>query len=216
MIEMETKGHVIVLGRQFGSGGRVIGKALAERLGIPYYDKELMSEAARRIGFSEEIFQKADERPKFFHFFTGSGYGSAYAQGSQSSMSREGLYRAQSRVIREIASEGPCVIVGRTADYVLRDFPNMVSVFLHAPIDWRAARIVKRHDCDTLDEAMHLARRHDSGREKYYNYFTGRHWGHCDNYHLSLDPSVLGLEGTLNVITTYLEKRQHTDGKIKP
>ena len=198
------KTHIIVVGRQFGSGGRLIGQALARRLGIPYYDKELMSEAARRLGFDEEIFRRTDERPKWFHTLPGLGCGSADLY-SSSVMSREGLYRAQSEAITQIAAEGACVIVGRTADYVLRDHPGMVSIFLHAPEEWRARRIVERGDCDNEPDAIHLARRRDSQRERYYNFFTGRHWGRCDNYHLSLDPSRLGTQGAVDLITAYLE-----------
>jgi cytidylate kinase len=182
---------VIVIGRQFGSGGRRIGRLVAEELGIPYYDKELLSEAASRLGFAPEIFAAADEkRPSPFSSLLQGMYGIA-DNFHTTSMCGEELYHEQSRIIRGICEEGPCVVVGRTADYIMRDHPGLLSIFLHAPIESRARLIISRGDAADLQHASDLARKRDRDRENYYNYFTGGRWGHASNYHLTLDASAL-------------------------
>lgn len=196
---------IIVIGREFGSGGRSIGKMIADRLGIKYYDKELLSEAAKSLGFANEIFVAADEkRPSPFRSLLQGVYGIA-DNFHTTSICGERLYELQSKVIRKVAEMGPCVIVGRTADYILRDFPGLVSVFLHAPLEYRVAKILERHDSKTPQEAAAMARRHDSDRENYYNYFTGRHWGRASNYHLTIDASRLKNETIADIIIKNVE-----------
>lgn len=213
-LNMRAEDQVIVLGRQFGCGGREIGKALAERLGVPYYDKELLRSAARRSGFDEDIFSRTDEcRPGLKGVVMGLWSSPADGQYSVSAMSREGLYRAQSAVIADVAHAGPCVIVGRTADYVLRDMASMASIFLHAPVAYRAEKIVQRGECDNTDAAVELARRRDSMREQYYNYFTGRRWGYADNYHLCIDSSSMTTAETVQLMIHYLEHRSVASGQ---
>lgn len=205
---MNANEAVIVIGRQFGSGGREIGRALAARLKIPYYDKELLRKAASSFGFDEEIFSQADEStPSFLSQLLGMDSFPVFGNYSTSSMSRDRLYSAQSAVVHDVAKAGPCVIVGRTADYVCRDFPNLVSVFLHAPLKERTRRITGRGDCPDEKKAESLALRRDSAREKYYNFFTGRRWGVADNYHLSIDASSLPVEKIVDLIITYIENR---------
>lgn len=196
-------GCVIVIGRQFGSGGRRIGKKVAERLGFGYYDKELLSKAADSLGFSPDIFVAADEkRPSPLRSLLQGVYGIA-DNFHTTTMSGERLYRAQSDVIKKICSLRSCVIVGRTADYVLRDNPRLASVFLHAPVEHRARMIVDRCDAASIDSAVELARKRDHDRESYYNYFTGRHWGEASNYHLSLDSSAVCEETLITIITDF-------------
>lgn len=198
---------IIVIGRQFGSGGRKIGRLIAEKMAIPYYDKELLSHAASRLGFSPDIFAAADERrPSTFHTLLQGMYGIA-DNFHATSISGEKLYEQQSKVIREICAKGPCVIVGRTADYVLRDHPGIVSVFLHAPREWRAGKIVSRGDCKSLEDAVALASKYDRNRHDYYNYYTGRRWGHADNYHLSLDASLLSEEDAAAIIISFARNK---------
>ncbi|MDE5875517.1 MAG: cytidylate kinase-like family protein [Muribaculaceae bacterium] len=202
------KGPVIVLGRQFGSGGRRIGQMLASRLGWDYYDKELLAEAAKHLGFSPDIFAANDEkRPSYFNSFLQGVYGIP-SNFHNSSVGSSSLYAAQSEVIRKIGDKGRCVIVGRTADYVLRDHPGLLSIFLHSPIEHRAARIVERNDATTPAQAAELARRHDRDRENYYNFFTGRHWGHADNYHVSIDASLFSDEDIADMIINLVEKKK--------
>lgn len=206
---MKANEYVIVIGRQFGAGGREVGRALAERLGLPYYDKELLREAARQSGIREEVFRKADEsRPSFLGSLFGLGASGTVESYTTSAMSRSGLYKAQSEVVEEIASRGPCVLVGRTADYVLREMPNLVSLFLHAPLDKRAVRIVGRGNCATGQDARQMAQKRDRLRESYYNFFTGRHWGHADNYHLSIDASSMTTPQIVDFIVSYLENKK--------
>lgn len=203
---------VIVIGRQYGAGGRRLGKRLAERLCVPYYDKELLSEAADFLGFSKEIFSRADEKkPSMLRSFLSFSYGATSEQDPLGTLSDERIYELQSRVIRKICEKGPCVIVGRTADYVMRDHPGLLSVFVHAPVDTRARAIVSRGEARTLSEAIDRARKHDRSRESYYNYFTNRRWGFADNYDLTVDSSRFGIEDTCAMLESAL--RRMTSGR---
>ena len=202
----EAKDHIIVIGREFGAGGRKLGREIAHRLGIPYYDKELLSEAARRLGFKQEIFDLADERrPSILHALLNFNFNSPTAHFSTSSMNAEDLYALQSRVIRQIAAQGPCVIVGRTADYILREHPNLVSVFVHADPKIRAQRILERGDASSIDDAQALAIRMDKLRREYYNYFSGKKWGHSSSYHLSIDSSRHSAENLASNVIHFIE-----------
>lgn len=209
---MKEKHPVIVIGRQFGSGGRALGKHLAKLLAIPYYDKEILAEAAQRLGFDRAIFDRADEkRPSFLRSAFHVNYDQQSTVWSLPTLSGEKLYEAQSKVVRQIAQEGGCVIVGRTADYVNRDHPGLLSVFIHADPRHRAGKIVSRGEAASIEEASERIRKEDRKREEYYNYFTGRHWGHADNYHLSMDSSKLSVEDMAEMILTYLHIRDRQD-----
>lgn len=199
---------VIVIGRQFGSGGRRIGKLVAQRLQCPYYDKELLSKTAESMGYAREIFDMHDEKkPSPFRALLQGVYGIA-DNFHDTSMSAEHLYKEQSNVIRELGEKGNCVIVGRTADYVMRHHPGLVSVFLHAPVELRARAIVKRGESLTEEQAIDLANRHDHNREKYYNYYTGgQRWGKACNYHLSIDASSLPDDEIADIIIDYARRK---------
>lgn len=204
---MRANDFIIVIGRQYGSGGREIGKILANRLGIAYYDKELLGEAARHMGFREEIFAKADERkPSIMRSIISLSFG-AVCYNSEGGLSPEVIYERQSNVIRAIAKKGACVIVGRTADYILRESPRMTSIFIHADINTRAKKIMGRMKCKNLEEAAEIARKRDKLRQGYYNYFTGRQWGAADNYDMALNASTLPADGIAEIIISYLLKR---------
>ncbi|MBO5445201.1 MAG: cytidylate kinase-like family protein [Muribaculaceae bacterium] len=196
---------IIVIGRQYGGGGRKVGKAVARLLGIQYYDKEIINKVSDRYGYHPEILDMADEKkPSAFRSMMLGKYGvmDMYAT---SPMSREGLYSAQTDVIRQICREGSCVIVGRTADYIMRDHPGLTSVFIHAPKDWRARNIIGRGETMTETEAMAKLKKADSDREGYYNYFTGRRWGAADNYHLSIDASKLDTDSIARLIVSFID-----------
>lgn len=200
---MKPEDFVIVIGREFGCGAREVGKSLAQKLGIPYYDRNLLAEAASTFGFKQEIFDHADERrPSLLRSLISGSYTSGTC-GSQT-LSEERLYEAQSKVIRRLVESNPCVIVGRTADYIGRHLPNMVSIFLHSPVEERAKRIVERGDCPDIKKAASLAHKRDKLRQSYYNYFTGQQWGSASNYHLSIDVSSLSPQSTVDMIITYL------------
>lgn len=206
----QSDDRIIVIGRQYGGTGRKTGRALAERLGIPYYDKEIINKVASSYGFDPDILHRADEKkPSPFRSMLLGKYGvmDMYAT---SPLSRESLYEAQSEIIRQIATEGSCVIVGRTADYILRDHPGLVSVFIHAPREWRANKLISRGEASTIDEALIKVRKEDGAREGYYNYFTERKWGTADNYHLTIDSSLIEPEEMVEMIARYVEKRNYS------
>ena len=203
----ESEHKIIVIGRQYGGTGRKTGRALAEALGIPYYDKEIINKAAASYGYDPDILERADEKkPSLFRSMLLGKYGvmDMYAT---SPLTREALYAAQSDVIRQICQEGSCVIVGRTADYIMREHPGLVSVFIHAPLRWRAENLVSRGEASNLQEALVKIRKADNDREGYYNYFTGGNWGHAENYHLTLDASLLEPDAMAELLSAYIRKR---------
>ena len=201
---------VITIGRQFGSGGRKVGRLLAEKLDIPYYDKELLAEAAKGTGICQEIFENHDEKPTrslLFSLVTG-----MQMHGDPGSMYMDmplnhKIFLAQFDAIRRIASEGPCVIVGRCADYVLRDKPNAVSVFVKADIRQRMERAVSLYGVDPA-KAEETVRKADKQRASYYNYYATATWGDVNNYDLCVDTGKLGIEGTVELIEQYLRLRE--------
>jgi len=200
---------IIVIGRQYGAGGRLLGKKLAETLDVPYYDKELLSEAADTLGFSRELFMKADEKkPSVIRSFLSFNYGSPSALFSSYTISDDNIYKAQSKVIKSICEKGSCVIVGRTADYVMRGHPGLFSIFIHAPEKYRAQTILSRGEADSLEDALEKVHKNDRSRESYYNYFTNRHWGKADNYDLTFDSSHIATDTIIPLITTLVAHRQ--------
>lgn len=205
---MEGDYPIISIGRSFGAGGRSIGRHLSSLLGIPFYDNELLMEAAQEFGFSRSIFMRADEkRPSVFKRLVTQMYGVQETFNIQNSLTAENIYQAQSLVIRAIAKRESCIIIGRTADYILRDFPGLLKVFLHAPLSYRALKIVERGDAADVEQAMELARLKDRTRQEYYNYFTGRDWGSSANYDLTFDSSLLSPQQAAELISSYLHLR---------
>lgn len=192
---------VITVGRQFGSGGRAIGKLIAEMLGIAYYDNELIIEAAKLSGLSSDLFEQKDERtPGSLRYALSLGFNLGPG------FSSEELYRIQSETIRKVAGEGPCVIVGRSADYVLRANPKCFNVFVQAPMECRMENILERDseaDPRTLKEAII---KKDKSRASYYDFYTDKKWGDSTSYHLTIDSSVLGLEGTACMIIDFVKR----------
>lgn len=207
---MEKEKYVITIGRQFGSGGRELGRRLAERLGIKYYDKELLLEAARKAGVNPEFFERSDERfPSFLSglFSFALGYSSFNLYAGSSSISDEQIYKAQSDFIRSLGSETSCVIVGRTADYVLRDHPRVVSVFVHASAEECGRRIMSREPSLTLEKAIAKYHKINKLRSNYYNFYTDKEWGSAGSYDLTIDTSKLPMEAVVEVIRAYIEAR---------
>lgn len=205
---MEDKAkNIIVIGREYGAGGRKIGKAVATMLGMDYFDKELINHISARYGYAPEILMRADEKkPSAFRSILMGKYGVMDIYGT-SPMSREALYAAQADVIRQISSNGNCVIVGRTADYILRDQPGLTSVFVHAPAEWRAQNIIDRGETSGFQDALSKVNRADADREGFYNYFTGRTWGKASNYHFTLDSSLIAPEEAAEIIVRFATAR---------
>ena len=204
---MKPQDFIIVIGRQYGSGGRLLGRHLAEQLGVPYYDKELLSEAADSLGFRSDIFEKSDEKrsSKLFSILEAACGANTYF--TSGALHDDTVYKLQSDVIRSLLEKGPCVIVGRTADYIGRDLPNLVSIFLHADKQERVKRLMERGDVDNEQHAVSMINQQDSKRADYYNYYTGRKWGHADNYDLTLNTSHLSVEQLTESVLLFLNHR---------
>lgn len=200
----------ITIGRQFGSGGRELGKKLSNRLGIPFYDKELLLKAAQESGISKDFFEKNDERmPTLVNglFPFGFGVNTIPWYSGSSSISDDGLYKTQSDFIRSIAQKGSCVIVGRTADYVLRDLPNTINIFVHASMDDCVQRIMQRHDSVEESKARKLAERTNKLRANFYNFYTDKRWGDAASYDLCLNSSLLNIDDCVELVIEYLRRR---------
>lgn len=196
---------IITIGRQFGSGGREIGLKLSERLGIKFYDKELLNEAARESGLSREVIEQFDERPVnslLYSLSMGLVQGTHPTALNESTSLESQIYMAQFNAIRRIADTEDCIIIGRCADYVLRDVPNVMSVFIHAPIESRTRRIAKLYELDR-DKAKKLIDKKDKVRSSYYNFYSDRRWGASTSYSLTLDSSKTGIDGAAELIEAY-------------
>lgn len=199
---MEKK-LIITVGRQFGSGGKAVALELGKKLGIPVFDNELLTKAAQDSGFSAEFFAQSDEKRRFFSL--SSIFTTAYSSQANSYMSDKDIFSMQCETIRSIAEQGPAIIVGRCADYVLRELDCTLDVFITAPQAVRVGRIVERLGLSD-EKALELMERKDKGREEYYNYYTFGNWGVASTYDLCLDSSILGIEGTADFIIEYARR----------
>ena len=200
---MEQK-ILISIGRQFGSGGKAVARILGTRLGIPVYDHEIILEAARESGFSRELFEQSDERKRSLSLsslFSTNRYGHF----SDSYINDSDLFRIQSETIRSIASRGSAIFVGRASDFVLRDM-DCLDVFLTAPLEVRKRFVAEREEI-TLQEAEQMILKREKEREAYYNYITFGNWGVASNYDLCIDSSILGFEGTADLIIDFARRR---------
>jgi len=206
----KSNNYVVTLGRQFGCGAREIGQMVSKMLGIEYYDKRLLLEAAKSSGVEPDIFEASDEKtPTLFSslWSFNIGYYSGALFASDQPVKEDNVYQAQSKVMIELANKNSCVIVGRSADYILKDKFNVISIFLHSTLDDRIKRIIKRGDCKTKKEAKDLAIKRNKLRANYYDFYTDKHWGMSESYDLSIDCSKLGPEGTAKLIVDYVKTR---------
>ena len=193
---------IINIGRSFGSGGGFVGQAIGKKLGIPVYDNELISKVAEESGYSKSLFSGEEKRSLFsVSSFFASGRLSYLDSGY---VNDNVMFKIQSEVIRSIAQKGDAVIIGRCADYILRDL-KCLDVFVCAPLEYRIKRLVENEGIDA-DEAENLIRRKDRTRETYYNYYTFGSWGQASNYDLCVDSSILGIEGTADYIIEFGRK----------
>ena len=197
---------IITIGRQYGSGGKEIGHFVAEAFGIKLYDKEMLARAAKESGICEELFETHDEKPtnSFLYSLVMDTYSMGYAGNTYTEMPiNHKVFLAQFDAIKKIADEGPCVLVGRCADYALESYPNVVSIFIRADMEDRIRRVATRLDL-TDAKAKDLINKTDKKRASYYNYYTNKKWGEAASYELCLNSSELGVQGTAKAIEQYI------------
>ena len=192
------KQGIITISREFGSGGRTIGKAVAQKLGIPCYDAELITEMAKQSGFAEDYVREAGE------YAPGGLLNSMFTSRAGGPTNEDILWQIQCNMVAQLAKKGPCVIVGRCGDYILRDRPDVLKVFAHADMAFRAKRIVEVYGQreESLEQRL---KEKDKRRSTYYRFYTGRKWGQLDTYDLMLNSGVLGIEKCTELICTIFD-----------
>lgn len=208
---LNNNGVVVTIARQYGSGGRTIGEMLAKSLNIHYYDKELLKLASDDSGINERLFVNADEKLKMNHLFkiVKSVYkGQLIPPDSDEFVSDHNLFNYQAKIIKQLAGEESCVIIGRCADYVLEDFDNVLSVFIHAPREYCMEQAAKKLSMPSRELERYIVRT-DRRRAEYYKYYTGRDWTDARNYDLCLDSSKLGFDRCVEEIKSYINVRFH-------
>ncbi len=201
---------IITIGRQFASGGRDIGEKIAKDLGIQFYDKEMLVRAAKESGICEEIFETHDEKPtnSFLYSLVMDTYSMGYTGNTYTDMPiNHKVFLAQFDAIKKIAEEGPCVLVGRCADYALENYDNVVSVFIHADLNARIRRVANVYNLPD-NKAKDMIIKTDKKRASYYNYYTNKRWADADSYELCLSSSELGIEGTAKMIEQYVQMKE--------
>ncbi len=205
-----NKNFIINIGRQLGSGGREIGEKLAARLGIGFYDKELIKLASEESGLCCEFFERADERAS--QSIIGGLFSMRFpfvsdgAVPATNCLSNDALFKVQSDVIRKLAHQHSCLFVGRCADYILRDHPRCVNVFISCSREERIRRLCRIHAISeqAAEEMMDKA---DRKRAEYYNYYSYKKWGAAETYHLCIDSSVLGIDATVDFVEEFVRRR---------
>ena len=200
---------IITIGRQYGSAGREIGQKLADDLGVKLYDKEMLKRAAKESGLCEELYETHDEKPtnSFLYSLVMDTYSLGYASGTYADMPiNHKIFLAQFDAIKKIADEGPCVLVGRCADYALEDYKNVMNVFIYADMDARIRRVAREFNI-TDAKAKDIITKTDKKRASYYNYYTNKEWGDAKGYDLCLNSAKLGVDGTVRAIKEYMKIR---------
>ena len=201
---------IITVGRQYGSGGRAIGKKLAEALGISFYNREIIELAAKKSGMSEEAFEKVDETAAsslLYSIATGSYMFGNYVSPQVDLPLNDKLFIMQSEIIKSIAAKESCVIVGRCADYILKDRTDVINIFIHADKETRKKRAINEYGI-APNKVENYLNKIDKKRNTYYNYYTGEKWGYSTNYDLCLDSSLLGIEGCVHIIENLIKERE--------
>ena len=197
-----TSNLIITIGRLSGSGGKEIGQKVAEKLGVKCYDKELLALAAKESGLCEELFQSHDERPtkSFLYSLVMDSYSFGYTSSGYMDMPiNHKIFLAQFEAIKALADREPCVIVGRCADYALEDYPNRVSIFVTGDDKAKIKRLAERNNVSEA-KAKEIMMKTDKERSSYYNYYSSKKWGDVRSYDLCVNSSVLGIEGTVDLI----------------
>ena len=199
----------ITIARQYGSGGREIGEKVAALLGFKFVDKELVTLASQKSGFHADVINSIDEKATNSLLYTlamgSSSFGPPHASYSVDVPINDKLFIVQSDIIKSLVLEQPCVFVGRCADYVLAEHKKRISVFLYGDMDCKIKRVCERHEGVDEEEAKKLIAKTDKRRMNYYNFYTGKKWGKFDNYHIALNTSVLGIDGTAKIIAEFVK-----------
>lgn len=199
---------IITIGRQYGSGGHEIGEKLAEKLGIPFYDKQLLKVAAKQSGLMEQVIDSFDEKPdkSFLYSLVVDPYSALNMGGYENSLNYK-VVSASFDAIKKIASEGACVIIGRCADYALEDYDNCISVFITAPLKVRCERIMQRREI-MYNEALSAIKKTDKQRESYYNFYSAKKWGNINSYDMVINSHILGIDGTADLIRDFVIEKE--------
>ncbi len=198
---------IITISRQYASGGREIGEKLAKHYGIPFYDNDLITLAAKESGFTEKIFNHAEDKASnslIYSIAMGLNAFGAQGYGADAMTIDDQVFLAQSSIIRKVAQEGPCVIIGRCADYVLRDRKNVVNVFVWADISSRIKRAVEVYDMPQPKAEENIIKV-DKKRANYYNYHSDKKWGKADTYNITLKSDDIGIDNSVECIIKYIE-----------
>lgn len=199
---------VVTIARQYGSGGKTIGKKLADNLGIRAYDREILRMASEDSGINENMFNKVDERLAGSPLFRimRKYKGELIPPESEDFLSNRNLFNYQAKIIKDLAEDGPCVIIGRCGDYVLRDFPNVVRTFIFASPEYNRRQVIERGAYSSKDVDKYIAKV-DKERSEYYHHYTGQEWTDARNYDLCLNSERLGDEGCVEAIKAYIRVR---------
>ena len=199
---------IITITRQFGSGGREIGKKLAEAYGIPFYDNEIISRAAKDTGFAEAAFERAEDKASnslLYSIAMGMNVFSSQDVGFSGLSLDDRIFLAQSKVIRNVAREGPCVIVGRCADYILKNQENVVNLFIRATLDFRIKRAIEVEGIPK-EKSPEMVMKKDKSRANYYKYHSGERWDNVLNYDFAIRSDLCGIDGTVACLKAYLDQ----------
>lgn len=200
---------VITIARQYGSGGRTVGKMLSDKMGIHFYDKELLKLASEDSGINEALFANADEKVKntrLFKIAHSVYHGELISPESDDFVSTQNLFNYQAKIIKRLAEEESCIIVGRCADFILKDYENVLSVFIHAPHEYCMEQAAKKHSMSSKELERFILKT-DKHKAEYYKYYTGREWTDARNYDLCLDSSKLGYDRCVEEIISYINVR---------
>ena len=199
---------IITITRQFGSGGREIGKKLAEAYGIPFYDNEIISRAAKDTGFAEAAFERAEDKASnslLYSIAMGMNVFSSQDVGFSGLSLDDRIFLAQSKVIRNVAKEGPCVIVGRCADYILKNQENVVNLFIRATLDFRIKRAIEVEGIPK-EKSAEMVMKKDKSRANYYKYHSGERWDNVLKYDFAIRSDLCGIDGTVACLKAYLDQ----------
>ncbi len=207
---MRFEQAVVTIGREYGSGGHEIGKQLAEMMGIPFFDKEILTRAAKDSGICEDLFEEYDEKATPSYLFSLAGGMGTAVEGTGLNLNmplNHRVFLAQFEAITKIANEGPCVIVGRCGDYVLKENLRAINFFVYAPLEKRISRIMQLENLP-YDKAKEQVRKVDKQRQNYYNFFADGNWGQRGNYHMMLQTNGLSIPTAAEILMTFVKQYQ--------